>query len=184
MNARTAHWLDTIDQLLKAHGPRSRAVLWAHNTHVGDARGTDMAAEGIASIGQLVRKRYGTDNVVLVGFAGGSGTVMAAHERGAAMDTIHVPPPRPGSVEALLSEATSGERALFVFPEHREDGWLAAEREHRAIGVVYDPDREIYVPTRLSRRYDALCWYPRITPVQALHQNDARLGQLETLRDP
>jgi erythromycin esterase len=181
MNARSEHWLQTLDQ----YGAAARTVLWAHNTHVGDARGTSMAADGFVSIGQLVRERYGQENVALVGFTGGDGMVMAAHERGAAMDTITVPEPRSDSVEALLSEATGDESALFVFPEQRT-GWLVTQMAHRTIGAVYYPDRDdlFYVPTRLGLRYDALCWYPHSTPVQALHLEAARRGELETLRVP
>ena len=184
MNARSEHWLDTIDRLIDQHGEKSRVVIWAHNTHVGDTRGTSMANDGIANIGQLVRDRYGTANVALVGFAGGEGSIMAAHERGAAMDSIPVPKPRNGSVENVLYKAKGNERALFVFPQQRI-GWLTSELDHRAIGAVYNPsfDDLFYVPTTLGLRYDALCWYPRVTPVQALHFNEARQGRLETLRD-
>lgn len=184
MNSRSTHWLDTIDHLINQRGEKSRAVIWAHNTHVGDTRGTSMAADGIVSIGQLLREHYGSDNVALVGFAGGEGTVMAAHERGAAMDTIPIPKPRSGSVEAVLYEARPHDQSLFVFPKQRT-GWLTTELDHRAIGAVYDTSRdtEFYVPTRLGLRYDALCWYPQISSVRALHFDEARQGKLETLRD-
>jgi erythromycin esterase-like protein len=186
MNARAAHWLDTLDRLLTERGTGSRAVVWAHNTHVGDARGTDIPASGIVSIGQLARERYGANDVILIGFAGGAGTVIAAPQRGGSMDTIPVPPARDGSLEAVLTDATVGERALFVFPERRDAGWLAAERGHRAIGAVYHPSLEplLYVPTRLGQRYDAMCWVAHITPIQALHLDAARRGELETLRAP
>jgi erythromycin esterase-like protein len=182
MNVRSKHWLDVLDQALEQHGPKSRMILWAHNTHVGDARGTDM---GFASIGQLVRERYGSSNVALVGTAGGSGAVMAAPERGLAMKKIAVPEPRNDSLEALLTDASNDGPALFVFPEQRK-GWLTSELAHRAIGAVYYPDRDdlFYVPTKLGLRYDALCWYPRTTPVNALHFDTAQRGELETLRIP
>lgn len=180
MKARTILWLGTLDLLLRQRDEQGRAVIWAHNTHVGDARGTDSSS---ATIGQLAREHYGDDNVVLVGFAGGSGSAMAARERGAPMDAMPVPAPRPGSIEALLSEASGdNERALFVFPTQRDADWLAATRDQRAIGVVYDPDREVYIPTRLGQRYDALIWCKNTTPVQALHFDEARKGTLETLR--
>lgn len=178
VNARATHWLDAVEQLLSPRGAEARVVLWAHNTHVGDARGTDT---GMLSIGQLARERYGPDEVVLIGFAGGEGTVIAAHERGGNMDTFNVPKPRPGSLEALLDEATGGKEALFPFPKHQKADWLTTERGHRAIGAVYPP-QEIYIPTQLSQRYDVLCWHPRVTAVQALHFKEARLGELETLR--
>lgn len=132
------------------------------------------------NLGQLVREHYGADKVVLVGFAGGSGEVIAARERGGAMNVVRVPPPRDGSVEALLAEAAPP-RALLVFPKRRDAEWLTVERGHRAIGVVYDTDvdGDRYVPTRIGGRYDALCWFNWTTPVRALH-----LGDPETLRFP
>lgn len=166
MNARSRHWLDTVDTLLERGGSQSQGIIWAHNTHVGDARGTNMSA---LSIGQLARGRYGAENVALIGFAGGSGTVMAARERGGPADILPVSLPQPGSVEALPEEAVGHtERALFIFPPDRSDMWLASERGHRAIGAVYNPDNEIYVATRLGRRYDALIWCRSVTAIEPL----------------
>ncbi len=85
-NIRDTHMMDTIDRLLDHYGPHSKAVVWAHNTHVGDARATDMAASGMVNIGQLARERYGDDQVVLVGFASHRGRVnppRAGHRRAA-----------------------------------------------------------------------------------------------------
>jgi erythromycin esterase len=184
-NARDRHWADRLDRLLAAHGRQARGVVWAHNTHIGDARATSMPAAGMVNIGQLARQRYGAGNVALVGLVGGDGEVVAAHERGGAMDTIPVPEPQPGSVEALLA-ATGLRAALFIFDERADQAWATGERGQRAIGVVYDPaaDTDRYVPTRLAQRYDALCWFARTSAVRALHLDAARRGELETLRDP
>src|SRR3954451_9973891 len=76
-NVRDRHMDDTLDRLLRHYGPAAKAVVWAHNTHVGDARATDMAEAGDVTIGQLARERYGTDQVVLVGFGTHRGTVVA-----------------------------------------------------------------------------------------------------------
>lgn len=168
MSARSRHWLDTLAGLAgNRPGEQARGIVWAHNTHVGDARGTDTSA---ISIGQLAREHYGSRRVTLVGFAGGSGTVMAARKRGGPMDTIRVPEPRPGSVEALLGEASDdNERTLFVFPpDGRSSEWLTIERGHRAIGAVYNPDNEVYVKTTPGRRYDAIIWCRSLTPVEPL----------------
>lgn len=171
MSARSEHWFDTLAGLRgRERGKPARGIVWAHNTHVGDSRGTDNAA---VSIGRLVRERYGHENVMLVGFAGGSGTVMAARRRGAAPEVIRVPEPRPGSIESLLGEASgNSERALFVFPQERSGTWAATERGHRAIGAVYDPDNEIYVRTTLDQRYDAVIWCRSMTPVEPLHSEE------------
>ncbi|WP_067489312.1 erythromycin esterase family protein [Actinomadura hibisca] len=180
-NVRDGHMADTLDRLLDFHG--GKAVVWAHNTHVGDARATDMVRAGMTSLGRLARERYGTGNVALVGFAGGSGTVIAAPRWGATMDVMTVPPPRAGSLEALLTDAAP-DRALFVPPSGRDcPSWLTRTLGHRAIGVVYDPGRDHhqFVPTRVAERYDALCWIRDTSALRPLHLEAARRGELETL---
>ncbi|MFD0786995.1 erythromycin esterase family protein, partial [Micromonospora azadirachtae] len=77
-NIRDVHMQDTLDRLLDRYGRGARGVVWAHNTHVGDARATDMTAEGMVNIGQLARERHGADAVVLVGFGCYQGAVIAA----------------------------------------------------------------------------------------------------------
>jgi len=177
---RAVHWLKTLGSLLDDQGGQSRAVVWAHNTHVGDASGTNMSHP---SFGQLVRERYGQDSVLLVGMTGGSGSVMAARQRGAAMSVMDVAAPRPGSLEALLEKATpaEAERALFLFPDSNDD-WLVTARGHRAIGAVYNPSNEVYVPTSPGLCYDAMIWCGTTSHVEALHVQEARSGTLPTLR--
>lgn len=181
-NARDTHMADTLERLLEFHGPRSRAVVWAHNTHVGDARGTDMGRAGLVNLGRLVRGRHGAADTVLVGFAGGYGEVVAGPRWGAPMELMRVPPPRSDSVEALLSCAGL-HRALFVFPAAPGARWLTATRVQRAIGAVYDPDHELdnYVPTRLGERYDVLCWFARTSALDPLHLEASPRGGPETL---
>jgi len=184
-NVRDTHMADTLDRLLDRydlHGDgRARAVVWEHNTHVGDARFTDMADAGIVNVGQLVRERYGEDDCVLVGFGSHHGTVIAAEEWGLPMRRLTVPPARPGSTEQLLHEALEAD-SLFVFPPELPD-WAAAERGHRAIGVVYRSSAERwgnYVPTVLGRRYDAFCWIDETTALEPLPDMREPHGELET----
>ncbi|MGY1834497.1 erythromycin esterase family protein [Blastococcus sp. SYSU DS0510] len=168
-NVRDVHMVDTLDRLLDHAGPK--AVVWEHNTHIGDARATDMAAAGMTNVGQLLRERHGVDDVVLVGFGGYRGGVVAGRQWGAQMERMTVPPARPGSLEALLHDAL-GEDALFVFPRGERPEWLARRLDHRAIGVVYRPEREKwgnYVPTVLGERYDAFLHLDDTTPLQPLH---------------
>ncbi|GII21469.1 erythromycin esterase family protein [Planosporangium mesophilum] len=172
-NVRDQHMMDTLDRLLAHYGPASKAVVWAHNTHVGDARATDMTRAGMFNLGQLGRERYGRDNVVLVGFGTHRGTVMAGSEWGAPMEVMRVPTARPGSLEDAL-HADAPPRAQFVFPPAGGDrpGLLTDWLDHRAIGVVYRPDREHwgnYVPTKLGDRYDAFCWFEQSRAVRPLH---------------
>ena len=170
-NVRDVHMVDTLDRLLARDGAPAKAVLWEHNTHIGDARATDMAGAGMVNVGQLLRERHGRDDVVLVGFGGHRGGVIAAEEWGAQMARMPVPAARRGSLEALLHEAVGGD-ALFVWPGTGRPGWLDRRLDHRAIGVVYRPEREKwgnYVPTVLGERYDAFLYLDETAPLQPLH---------------
>ncbi len=184
-NIRDTHMADTLDRLLDHHSRRSgrpaRAVVWEHNTHIGDARHTDMADAGMVNVGQLVRERYGEDQCVLVGFASHRGTVIAAEQWGRVGQRMTVPPARPGSAEAFLHDALE-EDALFVFPRWLP-GWATEERPHRAIGVVYHPHAERwgnYVPSVLGRRYDALLWLDETTALHPLSTRDSPSAEAET----
>jgi erythromycin esterase len=167
-NIRDNHMAETLGRLLAHHGPSAKAIIWEHNTHIGDARYTDMAAEGMVNVGQLARQEHASSGVVLVGFASHQGTVIAAEQWGAPMRSMRVPPARPGSWEAVLHEANGGNK-LLIFPSQNVDPGLLAPRGHRAIGVVYRPQFEAfgnYVPTVLPRRYDALLYLDK---THALH---------------
>jgi erythromycin esterase-like protein len=168
-NVRDVHMVDTLDRLLENTG--RRAVVWEHNTHIGDARATDMAGAGMVNVGQLLRERHGTDAVVLVGFGGYRGGVIAGESWGAQMRRMPVPPARRGSLEALLHDAL-GEDALVVVPRDGRPDWLDRRLDHRAIGVVYRPEREKwgnYVPTVVGERYDAFLYLDDTSPWQPLH---------------
>lgn len=181
-NIRDHHMADTIDRIAARSGPRSKGLVWAHNTHVGDARATDMAVAGLVTVGQLARERHGAEDVVLVGFAGHRGTVLAAEGWGRPEHVFYVPSARPGSHEELLHEAL-GRPAVLVFGDDRSGPWLATRRGHRAIGVVYDPRRESrnYVPTVMGGRYDALIWFEETSALHPLrHELPPREAELET----
>ena len=170
-NVRDRHMDDTLARLLERYGSQAKAVVWAHNTHVGDARATGMADAGMVNIGQLARQRYGEDQVVLVGFGSHRGTVIAGDAWGAPMRVMPVPPARAGSLEDVL-HASAPPEALLVFPQGDRPKLLTDEIDHRAIGVVYHPEREAranYVPTVLGRRYDAFCWFDESQAVRPLH---------------
>ncbi|BFU45256.1 erythromycin esterase family protein [Krasilnikovia sp. MM14-A1004] len=181
-NVRDRHMDDTLDRLLHHYGPGAKAIVWAHNTHVGDARATDMADAGEVNIGQLARERHGADRVVLVGFGTHHGTVVAGDAWGAPMEVMPVPPGRPDSLEEVL-HAAAPERAVCVLPRTDRPDVLTDELAHRAIGVVYRPERERwgnYVPTVLGERYDAFCWFDHSAAVRPLHLRTVGVGELET----
>ncbi|WP_260191969.1 erythromycin esterase family protein [Actinophytocola gossypii] len=169
-NVRDQHMDDTLDRLLTHYGPAAKVVVWAHNTHVGDARATDMAAAGEINLGQLARERLGTDQVVLVGFGTHRGTVIAGDAWGAPMREIPVPPARSGSVEDALHRGAPP-AAVLTFPSGERIDLLTDQLAHRAIGVVYHPQREHwgnYVPTVLGARYDAFLWLDETTALRPL----------------
>jgi erythromycin esterase-like protein len=168
-NVRDVHMADTLDRLLGHAG--DKAVVWEHNTHIGDARATDMASAGMVNVGQLLRERHGTGDVVLVGLGGHRGGVIAGEAWGAQMQRMSVPPARPGSIESLLHDLV-GEDTLVVVPPGDVPDWLHRRLDHRAIGVVYRPERERwgnYVPTVLAQRYDAFLYFEETSPLQPLH---------------
>ncbi len=182
-NVRDTHMADTLDRLLAADLSTSpaKAVVWEHNTHVGDARATDMARAGMVNLGQLARERHG-DDVVLVGFGTHRGRVVAARSWGARMQRMTLPPARAGSLEALMSERV-GRDALFVFPRRDQPAWLTERRDSRAVGVVYSPSRERwgnYVPTVLGRRYDAFLHVEQTEALRPLHLEPERPGEADT----
>lgn len=170
-NVRDRHMAETLDRLLAHHGPSAKAIVWEHNTHVGDARFTDMADVGEVNVGQLARERYGEPRVVLVGFSTYRGTVMAGRDWDAPMEVMRVPIGRPDSWEDVLHDAGAEDKLLLFDPTRLPEeslGW----RGHRAIGVVYRPELEWYgnyVPTMLPRRYDALMFVDESRALRPLH---------------
>jgi len=170
-NVRDRHMAETLERLLAFTKPGARAVVWEHNTHIGDARFTDMAQSGEVNLGQLARDRYGENDVVLVGFGTHRGTVIAGREWGAPWEEMDVPPGREGSWEDTLHRAGDADRVM-IFPR-QASAVLSEWRGHRAIGVVYRPQYELYrnyVPTSLPRRYDAFLFLDQTTAVQPLFQ--------------
>ncbi|MBU2669221.1 erythromycin esterase family protein [Actinoplanes bogorensis] len=177
-NVRDRHMDATLARLLDHYGDGSRAVVWAHNSHVGDANATDQV-----TIGSLARERFGADQVVLVGMGSHRGSVIAGRTWGAGMTELPVPPGRPGSLEDIL-HATAPPSALFVFPPlaDRPD-LLVDEVAHRAIGVVYRPEMDQlgnYVPSRLGDRYDAFLWFDETRALRPLHPLHIDTHELET----
>lgn len=183
-NLRDRHMADTVDRLAAHLGPAAKGLVWAHNTHVGDARATDMGAVGMLNLGELLRRRHGAHDVVLVGFASSGGTVVAADAWGEPDRIMPVPEARPSSHEWLL-HATLGSPGLLVFGDVRSGPWLMRRLGHRAIGVVYDPEREHgnFVPTVMGARYDALIWCERTRALMPLHR-EARATEPEYETEP
>jgi erythromycin esterase-like protein len=170
-NLRDRHMFDTLERLLEHRGPASKAVVWAHNSHIGDARFTDMGrVRDELNLGQLCRERFG-DEAALIGFGTDSGTVAAASDWDEPMQVMTVRPSRPDSVERQFHDAAL-ERAVLML-DHNADlqRRLGEERLERFIGVIYRPDTELqshYAAVELARQFDAYVWFDRTTAVQPL----------------
>ena len=142
-NLRDRHMAETLDSLVsylgRQHG-NTKVVVWAHNSHLGDARATQMGLQGELNVGQLVRQRHGPD-VVSVGFTTYDGTVTAASNWDAPAERKHVRPALPRSYEALFHTVGVSRFLLCMRGDHRVAG-LREPRLERAIGVIYRPDTE------------------------------------------
>lgn len=170
-NLRDTHMAETLNRLLQFHGSEARSIVWEHNTHIGDARFTDMKRAGMINVGQLIREQQGIDDVVLTGFGSYSGTVIAGKEWGAEMEEMKMPDARMGSIEYVLHHE-SAENKLLIFDHHNKKDRFKQVMPHRAIGVVYNADREKhgnYVPSEISSRYDAFLYLDETRALHPLH---------------
>jgi erythromycin esterase-like protein len=168
-NIRDQHMSQTIQRLLDFHGPNSKIIVWEHNTHVGDARFTDMLAQGMVNVGQLVRETYGPQNVYIVGFGSYSGSVIAANEWGGPIETMNVPQAQRGSWEHLLHQMSPTDK-IILSSEIKENTTLSQPIGNRAIGVVYNPRQEAgnYVPSIIPNRYDAFIFIDQTRALRPL----------------
>lgn len=173
-NVRDGHMMDTLDRLLERSGEGGKAIVWAHNTHIGDYRATDMKAAGYVNIGGLARQSYGDDNVALVGFGTYEGEVLAGFAWGATEQVMPLPAAREDSYEYHFHQVATRknrDRFFVLLGDHGRTP-LSQSLGHRAVGVVYDPLRERrgnYVPTELSKRYDAFVFVDRTHALKSLH---------------
>jgi erythromycin esterase-like protein len=177
-NLRDTHMAETLDALaahLGRQGPPAKVVVWAHNSHLGDARATEMGAGGELNVGQLVRQRYG-GAAFNVGFSTYAGTVTAASDWDAPAERKQVVPGLAGSYEALFHlAAVAGGPARDFLLLLRGDGAVAerlrAPRLERAIGVVYRPETERwshYFNARLADQFDAVIHIDQTRAVEPL----------------
>lgn len=171
-NLRDSHMFETLERLLAYHGPECRAVVWEHNSHIGDASATEMGALGEHNIGQLCRQAYGS-GAYLVGFGTDHGTVAAASAWDGPMERMRVRPAHPQSYEFLCHE--TGVPAFLLPLRHprreavREE--LSSPRLERAIGVIYRPETELqshYFEAELPRQFDEYCWIDQTSAVTPL----------------
>jgi len=183
-NLRDRHMFETLRHILAERGPEARAVVWAHNSHIGDARFTDMGTErGELNIGQLCREEYGRE-AVLIGMGTHTGTVAAASDWDGPMEIKSIRPSRPDSYEALLHQIGRDRFLLDLREGHQEAARrvLSAPRLERYIGVIYRPDTERwshYAHATLPDQYDAILWFDETSAVTPLPSR-VRAGDDET----
>lgn len=182
-NLRDTHMFETLEHVLVARGPEAKAVVWAHNSHIGDARHTDMgSAREEVNIGQLCRERFG-DQAALIGFGTHEGEVAAASDWDGDMEVKTIRPAMRDSFEELFHQA-GDERFLLDF--ERDEALRKRLEEpllERFIGVIYRPETERlshYMYASLARQFDAFAWFDRTTPVTPLGPEHPREGQPET----
>lgn len=170
-NARARHMHVTVERLLHKYGSGAKGIVWAHNTHIGDARFTDMGRWGQENIGHLSREQHGPDHVFLLGFTTYRGHVQAGAEWGARRQRMRIPRAVTGSME-YLSNRTGKDRFLLIFDDDdRTHHSFSQVLGHRAVGVVYDPnnDHRQFVPSIIPLRYDAFIFFRETNALNPLH---------------
>jgi protein-L-isoaspartate(D-aspartate) O-methyltransferase len=169
-NLRDSHMFETLKMLLAFRAPGSRAVVWEHNSHVGDARATAMAARGEHNVGQLVRQQFGQD-AYLIGFGTHSGTVAAASDWDSPMEVMTVRPSHERSYERQCHDSGVAAFCLPMRPRNTLRERLLAPRLERAIGVIYRPETELashYFDAVLPRQFDEYIWFDTTRAVTPL----------------
>ncbi len=171
-NIRDNHMVSTIDRLMKFHGDKAKIIIWEHNTHIGDARATDMIGDGMVNVGQLLTEKYAKDGVVAIGFGSYQGTVIAGNNWGDAIRKVTIPQAKVGSWEQLFHQAANGKNKLLMMHHIKDISCLSTHIGHRAIGVVYNPMRDQlgnYVPSIMPMRYDAFIFLDKTKALYPLH---------------
>jgi erythromycin esterase-like protein/predicted phosphoribosyltransferase len=175
-NLRDRHMADTLDALVghlgRQRGTPAKIVVWAHNSHLGDARATETAARGELTVGQLARERHPGD-CRLVGFTTYTGTVTAADDWEGPAERKHVRPALPDSIEELFHEVGQKEFLLAFAAGSRASEALRSARLQRAIGVIYRPETERqshYFRARMADQFDAVIHVDETRAVEPLER--------------
>lgn len=168
-NVRDHHMVEALNSVMNFYGEKAKVIIWEHNTHVGDARATDMKDDGMVNVGQIIREQNGAEHVFIVGFGTYSGTVIASTEWGKDFQIMQVPPAQVGSWESLMHKTGAANKYLLFTNQNRHE--FSTIIGHRAIGVVYRPEYEHfgnYVPSYMSQRYDSFIYFDQTTALHPL----------------
>jgi erythromycin esterase-like protein len=175
-NLRDRHMAETLAALvahLETQAQHPKVVVWAHNSHLGDARATQMGDAGELNLGQLVRQRYGAE-ALLIGFTTYQGTVTAASTWGGPAEHKRVRPALPGSYEALFHSLGLPRFTLLLGNGGDAPQELRQPRLERAIGVIYLPETERishYFEARLAEQFDAVLHFDDTEAVEPLERS-------------
>jgi len=181
-NLRDRHMAETLDALamhLDGENESGKIVVWAHNSHLGDARATEMGERGEWNVGQLVRERYGDDSVRIIGFTTHAGTVAAANDWGEAVQIKQVRPARKDSYELIFHETDSPAFFLDLRDAEAKEA-LSRPQLERAIGVIYRPETERvshYFAARLSEQFDGVIHFDETRAVAPLETTASRMNE-------
>jgi erythromycin esterase-like protein len=181
-NLRDTHMADTVD-MVATHigaGTPAKLIIWAHNSHVGDARATEMGDDGQITLGQLLRERH-PDQTALVGFTTHEGAVVAAHDWDEPAEKQRIRPSEPDSWERLFHDAATSRFYLRTDDLRRAVG-EGVERLQRAIGVVYRPEterRSHYFNARLADEFDIIVHIDSTRAVEPLDPVDVSSSSTE-----
>jgi erythromycin esterase-like protein len=171
-NLRDTHMFETLEHVLDARGVDAKAVVWAHNSHIGDARHTEMGAvRDELNIGQLCRESFGAESVALIGMGTHEGTVAAADDWDGDMKVKRVNPSRSDSVERLFHDAGVARCLLDLSRDNPAARALRSPKLERFIGVIYRPATELqshYAEASLAQQFDAFLWFDETTAVVPL----------------
>jgi len=171
-NLRDSHMFDTLQNVMSFHGPESKAVIWAHNSHIGDASATEMSMRGEHNIGELCRKGFGAASY-RIGFGTDHGTVAAASNWDGPMEVMQMRPAHPQSYERLFHLTNKPGLILPLRAGQELDvtGELSKPRLERAIGVIYRPESELashYFEAELPRQFNEYIWIDETSAVTPL----------------
>lgn len=187
-NIRDNHMMETLELLLRRAGPHSKAIVWAHNTHIGDYHATDMLTEGYVNLGGLARERFGIDNVALVGFGTYQGQVLASPAWEGPETITNLPPAHESSLEYYCHKVAleiPQKQFYLIFDREARNGVLGLRSyPHRAVGVVYREHYEQrgqnYVPTVPAKRYDAFVFVDQTSALKSIPTTKSKLEFPET----
>jgi len=180
-NLREEHMSDTFFRLLNFYGKEfeAKGIVWAHNTHTGDAGATEMAGRTEVSVGQLVRDRLGKEQAFLIGLGTYRGRVIAASDWETSAQDMELPPAVYESWESVLHSFGERNRMLLFSRAGEKPGFFSEMSGHRAVGVIFDPNAEFgnYLQAALSDSYDSFLYIDRTSAINPLPV-EPRAGEL------